>query len=215
MQLFLVDCIDINMTPRCKFDFGFHEDEENSKKDLDRNANREKSVVERHSIISSKKIPAINMEFDTKETTFNFYREYAKMARFSLRRHHMHKELSGRIIDRTFCCSCQGHRKNDKRDAGIKIHRPETRTNCSALRKINYHYTGIYKITKFVAEHQGHDLVSPTKTHMLRSHRRITTLQASQADNIERAGIAPRFSFMTNERGGREEVGFIFEDYKN
>lgn len=217
LYFFNLDCTDINTTPRRKLDFGFHEDEENSEKDLDRNANREKSVVERHSIISREKIPAIDMEFDTEEIAFDFYREYAKMTGFSIRRHHMHKDVSGKIIDRTFCCSCQGHRKDDKRDAGIKKHRPETRTNCSALMTINCRYTGIYKITKFVAEHQGHDLVSPAKTHMLRSHRRLTTLQASQADNIERAGIAPTagFAFMTNEGGGREEVGFIFEDYKN
>ncbi|PIN02027.1 hypothetical protein CDL12_25461 [Handroanthus impetiginosus] len=74
-----------------------------------------------------------------------------------------------------------------------------------------------YKIVSFVSEHNGYDLVSPSKTHMLGSHRAITIAQALQADDIDGSGIAPRarFALMAKQVGGRENVGFIYEDYKN
>ncbi|KAK4426730.1 protein FAR1-RELATED SEQUENCE 5 [Sesamum alatum] len=82
---------------------------------------------------------------------------------------------------------------------------------------INGRYTGKYKVVNFIAYHNGHDLVSPSKTHFLRSHRRITDVQALQADDISSSGIAPRagYHLMSKQVGGRENVGFIFEDYKN
>ncbi|KAK4416789.1 protein FAR1-RELATED SEQUENCE 5 [Sesamum alatum] len=82
---------------------------------------------------------------------------------------------------------------------------------------INGRYTGKYKVVNFIANHNGHDLVSPSKTHFLRSHRRITDVQALQADDISSSGIAPRAGYylMSKQVGGRENIGFIFEDYKN
>ncbi|KAK4417268.1 protein FAR1-RELATED SEQUENCE 5 [Sesamum alatum] len=83
--------------------------------------------------------------------------------------------------------------------------------------RINGRYTGKYKVVNFIADHNGHDLVSPSKTHFLRSHRRITDVQALQADDISSSGIAPRSGYylMSKQVGGCENVGFIFEDYKN
>ncbi|KAL0320529.1 UNVERIFIED_CONTAM: protein FAR1-RELATED SEQUENCE 5 [Sesamum radiatum] len=129
----------------------------------------------------------------------------------------MHKDASGRIIDRIFCCACQGRRAKDKRDASVKSHRPETRTGCCAMMRINGRYTRKYKVVNFIADHNGHDLVSPSKTHFLRSHRRITDVQAQQADDISSSGIAPKAGYylMSKQMGGHENVGFIFEDYKN
>ncbi|KAK4394292.1 protein FAR1-RELATED SEQUENCE 5 [Sesamum angolense] len=157
------------------------------------------------------------MEFDSEEEAYNFYNEYAKVIGFGIRKHSMHKDASGRIIDRIFCCACQGRRAKDKRDVSVKSHRPETRTGCCAMMRINGRYTRNYKVVNFIADHNGHDLVSLSKTHFLRSHRRITDVQAQQADDISSSGIAPKAGYylMSKQVGGRENVGFIFEDYKN
>ncbi|KAL0313736.1 UNVERIFIED_CONTAM: hypothetical protein Scaly_2557100 [Sesamum calycinum] len=100
------------------------------------------------------------------------------------------------------------------KDVSVKSHRPETRTGCCAMMRINGRYTRNYKVVNFIADHNGHDLVSPSKTHFLRLHRRITDVQAQQADDISSSRIAPKAGYylMSKQVGGRENVGFIFED---
>ncbi|KAL8486951.1 hypothetical protein ACS0TY_023588 [Phlomoides rotata] len=166
---------------------------------------------------SEERVPKINMEFDTKDASYNFYNEYAKEIGFSIRRHIVHTNISGRILDRVFCFECQGQRKIDKRDVIYKSKCPMTRTNCGAVMKINGRYGAKYKIIRFIAEHKCHNLVGPERAHMLKSHRRVTHVQASQANDLDCSGITPRasFSLMSKQAGGREKVGFIFEDYKN
>ncbi|KAL3839149.1 hypothetical protein ACJIZ3_023740 [Penstemon smallii] len=167
--------------------------------------------------IPKDKIPRIGMEFDSEEMAYQFYNEYARASGFSVRRSSVHKDSQQNIIDRIFCCSCQGQRGYDKREVNFKSHRPETRTGCCAHMKINSRYTGKYIVVEFVADHNGHNLVSPNKVHFLRSHRTITTQQAIQLDNLDKSGIPPKASldYMAEQVGGRENVGFILEDLRN
>ncbi|KAG8372565.1 hypothetical protein BUALT_Bualt12G0079200 [Buddleja alternifolia] len=162
-------------------------------------------VPEFHLTISEEKIPKIGVEFVSEKVAYNFYNAYAKLARFGIRRHHVHRDVKGNIIDTIFCCACQGHKEKDKRDVEVKSIRPETRTGCDAMMKINCRQTGKYKVINFIAHHNGHDLVSPTKTHLLRSHRSVTVAQASQADDIEMSGTTPKagFQLMARQAGGR------------
>ncbi|KAG8367782.1 hypothetical protein BUALT_Bualt16G0108500 [Buddleja alternifolia] len=201
-----------DLTPRRKLAFEFDEE-----KELLGNGGSERLINKRHSTISEEKIPKIGMEFDDEKATYTFYNEYPKVVGFSVRKHALRRDNQGTIIDRIFCCVCQGHRQKDKRDVNVKSHRPETRNGCLAMMRINGRNTGKYKVVSFVASHNGHDLVSPTKTHFLRSHRRVTAALALQADDLDSSGIAPRagFALMAKQVGGREKVGFIFEDYKN
>lgn len=85
------------------------------------------------------------------------------------------------------------------------------------MMKINCRHNGKYTVVDFIAEHNGHELVSPRKTFMLRSHRKITHVHASLADDLDQSGIAPKagFDLISKQMGGRENVGFIIEDYKN
>ncbi|KAG5521381.1 hypothetical protein RHGRI_033821 [Rhododendron griersonianum] len=79
-----------------------------------------------HSRIAKESIPQLDMEFGTEEAAYQFYNAYAYKAGFSIRRSKEHIDTSGQITSRTFCCSCEGKRGKDKRDANVKIHRPET-----------------------------------------------------------------------------------------
>ncbi|KAL0382830.1 UNVERIFIED_CONTAM: protein FAR1-RELATED SEQUENCE 4 [Sesamum calycinum] len=155
------------------------------------------------------------MEFDSEEEAYNFYSEYAKAIGFDIRMHHIHKDANGRIIDRTFCCDCQGRRVKDKRDVSAKSYHPKTRTGCRAMMKINGRYTEKYKISNFIADHNGHDLVSPSKTQFLRSHKCITDIQVLQADDVSSSGIAPKAGYYLMSKWVDVNVGFIFEDHKN
>ncbi|KAL8505028.1 hypothetical protein ACS0TY_016289 [Phlomoides rotata] len=148
-----------------------------------------------HLNVSEEKIPKIGMEFESETDAYNFYNEYSKAAGFGIRKHSAHKDKNERILDRIFCCECQGLKPNDKRDELIKSHRPETRTGCEAMIKINGRYGSKYKVVKFIAKHRGHNLVSPTKVHLKRSHRGVSDVHASLVDDLDSSGIEPKSSF--------------------
>ncbi|XP_042441283.1 uncharacterized protein LOC122026615 [Zingiber officinale] len=56
-------------------------------------------------------VPKIGMKFQTEEEAYDFYLKYAKQVGFGIRRTRTHNDNSGRLIDRTFCCSAQGKRE--------------------------------------------------------------------------------------------------------
>ncbi|KAG5562913.1 hypothetical protein RHGRI_005599 [Rhododendron griersonianum] len=170
-----------------------------------------------HSKIAKESIPQLDMEFGTEEAAYQFYNAYAYKAGFSIRRSKEHKDTSGQITSRTFCCSCEGKRGKDKRDANVKIHRPETRFGCLAKMKIRYcRVSQKYIVFEFGAVHT-HTLCTPSKSHLFKSHMNFAPAQALEADMANDSGIAPKaiMDFMAKQAGGRESLGFIPQDYKN
>ncbi|KAL8142649.1 hypothetical protein V2J09_015681 [Rumex salicifolius] len=73
-----------------------------------------------------------------------------------------------------------------------------------------------YRVTIFNAEH-NHNLASPSKIHLFRSHRNVSTSQASVVDIADMSGIAPKnaYEFMAREANGRAHLGFAHVDIKN
>ncbi|KAG8369967.1 hypothetical protein BUALT_Bualt14G0068200 [Buddleja alternifolia] len=135
------------------------------------------SIHEIHKRIHKELIPEVDMKFETEDDAYNFYLAYAKSVGFGVRMSKAHKdEYTGKICDRIFCCSKEGSRNTDVRDVIVKSHRPLTRCNCNAHIKISCRKTveypkGDYRIVRFVADH-NHDCVTPSKTHLFRSHRK-------------------------------------------
>ncbi|KAH6764292.1 hypothetical protein C2S52_013214, partial [Perilla frutescens var. hirtella] len=82
------------------------------------------------------KVPRLGMEFEGESVTFRFYNDYAKAIGFGVIIHHVHRQHT-RVLDRIFCCECEGYGKKDERDLHVKCHRPEKRTGCGAKMKIN------------------------------------------------------------------------------
>ncbi|KAG5562735.1 hypothetical protein RHGRI_005458 [Rhododendron griersonianum] len=76
----------------------------------------------------------------------------------------------------------EGKRGKDKRDANVKIHRPETRFGCLAKMKIRYcRVSQKYIVFEFGAVHT-HTLCTPSKSHLFKSHRKFAPAQALEAD---------------------------------
>ncbi|XP_060973319.1 protein FAR1-RELATED SEQUENCE 5-like isoform X2 [Cannabis sativa] len=170
-----------------------------------------------HSKILDEVIPKVGMEFETEEEAYDFYNSYAYKVGFSIRKSKGQKDnKNGRMIDRIFCCSCQGYREKDKRDVEVIRHRAETRFGCLAMMKICSRQTNRYRVVEFIAEHT-HVTTSPSKSHLHRSHRRVTAVQAAEIDMADRSGISPKESceLMARRAGGRENLGMIPVDYKN
>ncbi|KAL8144005.1 hypothetical protein V2J09_017037 [Rumex salicifolius] len=63
----------------------------------------------------------------------------------------------------------------------------------------------------------NHNLASPCKTHLFRTHRKISLSQSTKVDLADISGIAPMkaYEFMTRQAGGREHLGFTNVDYRN
>ncbi|XP_042466316.1 protein FAR1-RELATED SEQUENCE 5-like [Zingiber officinale] len=161
-------------------------------------------------------MPKIGMEFKTEEDAYEFYLKYAKQVGFGIRRSKSHNDKSGKLVDRIFYCCAQGKRGKDKRDVYVKSHRPETRFGCEAKMKISCRKNGNLSVEQFVKEH-NHYVSSPNKTHLYKSHRNISASAAIQIEMASDVGIPPKAShdLMVKQVGGRENLGFIHQDYNN
>ncbi|PRQ24833.1 putative transcription factor FAR family [Rosa chinensis] len=170
-----------------------------------------------HSRMRQELIPAVGMEFETEHDADAFYNQYAYRFGFSTRLSKAHKSSSGLLRDRLFVCSAEGKRGRDKRNPYVKSHRAETRFGCRAKMKIRYDLLSRkYSVVEFVADHT-HVTTTPSKTHLFRSHRKISLAQIVQADMAYDSGINPKetLELLSRQAGGREHLGFIPEDYKN
>ncbi|XP_019433762.1 PREDICTED: protein FAR1-RELATED SEQUENCE 5-like [Lupinus angustifolius] len=148
-------------------------------------------MISVHSKFSEEVIPRIGMEFMSEDSAYDFYKRYARMVGFGTRLSKSHKDNEGIILDRIFCCSCQGTREKDKRFAYVKQHRAETRFGCLALMKVSRRVNGRLRVIKFEPCH-NHVLASPSKTHLFRAHRQISIAQAIEIDMACNSGITPK-----------------------
>ena len=161
-------------------------------------------------------MPFVGREFKDVDDAYEFYLTYSKRIGFGIRKSTKHLDKSGAILDRLFCCSAQGNRGKDKRDSYTKHSRPETRFGCNARLKVSRREGGMCKVVDFVSEH-NHPLASPNKSHLHRCHRTILPSIGMQIEMSCDVGITPKAShaLMARQAGGRDNLGFIPEDYKN
>ncbi|XP_010255612.1 PREDICTED: protein FAR1-RELATED SEQUENCE 5-like [Nelumbo nucifera] len=156
--------------------------------------------------------PEIGMEFESVEDAYNFYNKYAGEVGFSVRRHTIHRR-NGVVHDRTFCCSSEGYRMDDKRRTEVKYHRPETRTGCLARITIVLQTNGKYRITHFEPSH-NHKVARPEETHLLRSQRR---LNPDQPKKVNSSGLQLKAStgFTSGQTEGSEDLSHVHSDCGN
>ncbi|XP_048323604.1 protein FAR1-RELATED SEQUENCE 5-like [Ziziphus jujuba] len=189
---------------------------EDEDKKYEGNITGQEKIEAIHSKILDEMIPKVGIEFKSEDEAYNFYNAYAYKVGFGMRRSKGHKDQSGKMTNRTFYHCCEGFREKDKRNINVKSHRAETRFGWLARMKINLNQTGKYHITDFIAQHT-HVTSTPSKSHLHRSQRKLTFVQAAEIDIDNSSGIAPKASLelMAKRVGGYENLGFIHDDYKN
>ncbi|KAL8462699.1 hypothetical protein ACS0TY_033644 [Phlomoides rotata] len=59
--------------------------------------------------------------------------------------------------------------------------------------------------------------MSSTKVHLKRSHRGVSDVHVSLVDDLDSSGITPKsgFALLSKQVGDHENVGFLFQDYKD
>ncbi|PIN04793.1 hypothetical protein CDL12_22675 [Handroanthus impetiginosus] len=116
--------------------------------------------------------PRDEMEFDTHEAAYEYYKEYAKSvgfgtAKLSSRRSRASKEF----IDAKFSCIRYGNKQQS--DDAINP-RPSPKIGCKASMHVKRRPNGKWYIHSFVKEH-NHELL-PAQVHFFRSHRNANSV---------------------------------------
>jgi hypothetical protein len=162
--------------------------------------------------------PQLDMEFNTLEDAWNHWVNYGKQMGFGVRKKFINKsKLDGKVTSRGFVCCKEGVRVVDKRDHLYTCHRDEIKTNCHARLFLSLvRETGKYKVYDFVVEH-NHLLHLQETVHMMRSHRKMSEVQAFAIDLACASGISPKATheLMSREVGGRTNLGYTELDQKN
>lgn len=67
-----------------------------------------------HATILNELISKIGMKFENEDETYDFYNAYVYKVGFGIRKSKGHKDNKGKMICKTFCCSCEGCCEKDK-----------------------------------------------------------------------------------------------------
>ncbi|XAR60398.1 hypothetical protein NMG60_11033753 [Bertholletia excelsa] len=118
-------------------------------------------------VVNANSEPRDDMEFDSHEAAYAFYKEYAKSvgfgtAKLSSRR----SRSSGEFIDAKFSCIRYGNKQQS--DDAINP-RPSPKIGCKASMHVKRRPNKKWYIHSFVKEH-NHELL-PAQAHFFRSHR--------------------------------------------
>ena len=158
--------------------------------------------------------PEIGMEFENEDIAYEFYNAYAGHVGFSVRKFWHDKSSTNVIRTKKFVCSKAGFKDKSKEQCQRK--RADTRVGCLAEMTIKISANGKYVVSSLEDAH-NHELVTPSKSHLLRSQRRITEAQKAQIDILNDSGIRPKsgHEVMSRQAGGRQSLSFGQKDYKN
>ncbi|XP_051117885.1 protein FAR1-RELATED SEQUENCE 5-like [Andrographis paniculata] len=132
-------------------------------------------------------VPQLGVEFETEEHAYKCYNKYALMEGFSIRKDFVNRsKVTGLVVSRRYTCHRQGYGSN-KREANMNKSRKETRTGCLAHMTITRQTNGKYRVIHFETRH-NHEFVTPFTAHLLPSQKRISFVEAVEADSAASPG---------------------------
>ncbi|XP_058217039.1 protein FAR1-RELATED SEQUENCE 5-like [Rhododendron vialii] len=164
--------------------------------------------------VKAELIPKIGQQFDNLDKVFKFYNNYAKEAGFSLRIFSSKTNKNKETIRKEYVCFKEGVRKNSKAN---NRRRGLTREGCRAKLSVVKNRLGEGFVVKQFVEVHNHELTTPKKVHLLKSHRRVSDAQKSLSQQLSAANVPPcqQMSFFEVQAGGFENVGFTRRDLYN
>ncbi|KAG9446980.1 hypothetical protein H6P81_013108 [Aristolochia fimbriata] len=162
-------------------------------------------------------VPREGLIFQDLDEAYQYYNKYAWINGFSIQKGNMVRRKNGVPHFRSFVCSKEGKRREDKRRQSVQAPHPETRIGCEACMALSINSDGTYKVSRFKEEHNHPVVGSPTKRQFLASQRCINGVQATQIEFASSSGIAPTqaYELQSRQAGGRENLGFLNIDLKN
>ncbi|XP_042458601.1 protein FAR1-RELATED SEQUENCE 5-like [Zingiber officinale] len=169
--------------------------------------------------------PKIGMKFSSLEEAYSFYNQYAREAGFSVRINNSKKnKMTNEVVWKKFVCFKEGHtdqmrwNKHAKGDQRIRERaRGEVRTGCKSNISLVKEQTGsIWVVTNFIEDY-NHPLSTPSKVHLLRSHRNISTTKKELIQQFSEANMSTcqPMQLLEIEYDGPERVGCTENDIEN
>ena len=169
--------------------------------------------------------PEIGMRFATVDDAFAYYNQYAREAGFSARSSSSKKnKKNNELVWKQFVCFKAGqtdeNRSKKRAVNGATINsraRGEVRTDCKAKISIVKQQTGPdWSVSVFVEGH-NHGLSTPSKVHLLRSHRNVSTVKKVLTQKFSEANIltCQQMQLLEIEYGGPESIGCTERDIRN
>ncbi|XP_074561432.1 protein FAR1-RELATED SEQUENCE 5-like [Curcuma longa] len=169
--------------------------------------------------------PKIGMEFLSLEDAFSFYNQYAREAGFSARISNSKKnKITNEIVWKKFVCFKEGHTdqirrtKHEKGDQKSKERaRGEVRTGCKSYISLVKEQTGPNWVVSNFMESHNHPLSTPSKVHLLRSHRNVSAAKKALTKQFSEANMptCQQMQLFDIEYGGLERVGCTETDIRN
>lgn len=158
--------------------------------------------------------PRLHQEFETVDDVAKFYNRYAKDAGFSTRSHTTATSKDGTLLLRKeYVCYKQGNSKveGEKRKRGLP------KVGCDArIAVVRKKESGRYVVSVFVEGH-NHPLTSPSRVHLLRSHRGLSKVNKVLSEQLSLVNVQKhkQFDFFGVQAGGIENIGCIQRDFYN
>ncbi|XP_073048393.1 protein FAR1-RELATED SEQUENCE 5-like [Primulina eburnea] len=169
--------------------------------------------------------PSIGMRFDSLEDAFSFYNQYARESGFSARMSNSKKsKKTNEVVWKKFVCFKEGHTDDirwNKQGKNVESRkeraRGETRTGCLSKISVVKEQTGPgWVVSNFIESH-NHPLSTPSKVHLLRSHRNISASKKVLSQQFAEANVptCQQMRLFEIESGEPEHVGFLERDIRN
>ncbi|KAL3629131.1 hypothetical protein CASFOL_026353 [Castilleja foliolosa] len=167
-------------------------------------------------------VPKLSVEFESEDHAYKCYNKFALLEGFSIRKDFVNRsKVTGLVVSRRYTCHRQGYGSTTKKRENKN--RKETRTGCLAHMTITRQPNGKYRVIHFETRH-NHEFVTPLTAHLLPSQKRISFVEAVEAntnpvpDGVPKLGMGfesddHAYEFY-NAYAGR--VGFsVRKDYVN
>ncbi|KZV14291.1 hypothetical protein F511_43796, partial [Dorcoceras hygrometricum] len=163
------------------------------------------------------------MEFTSIEDAFSFYNQYAREAGFSARISNSKKNKgTNEVVWKKFVCFKEGRTSEWNNQAKVGQEKQErsrggVRTGCKSRISIVKVQTGPnWAVSNFIESH-NHPLSTPSKVHLLRSHRNVSAAKKSLTQQFSEANVptCQQMQLLEIEYGGLERVGCTERDIRN
>ncbi|XP_073138698.1 protein FAR1-RELATED SEQUENCE 5-like [Henckelia pumila] len=152
--------------------------------------------------------PKIGMEFESLDDAFSFYNQYARESGFSARMSNIKKK--GQTDERW---SKQTNSDQPRKERA----RGDVRTGCQSRITVVKEQSGIGWVVSTFLESHNHPLSTPSKVHLLRSHRSVSASKKALTQQFAAANVptCQQLRLLEIEYGGPENVGCTERDLRN
>ncbi|KAL3502384.1 hypothetical protein ACH5RR_036833 [Cinchona calisaya] len=152
--------------------------------------------------------PHDGIEFESHETAYSFYQEYAKLMGFTTSiRNSRRSKKSKEFIDAKFACSRYG--VSPESDGGSSRRPSVKKTDCKASMHVKRKKDGKWYIHEFIKEH-NHELL-PALAYHFRIHRNVKLAEKNNIDILHAVSERTRKMYveMSRQSGGSPEISFF------